>query len=169
MICSHDTSGSVQPGIAAAPASIRQWMELSLSGDFVHVDPLPTPPHPHAPLFLQSVDIYASFWKKGFVNAVPYDVDEMVQRILAAYSGLVLAPGSILTMDFKGDKLKLVVSSMSLVELPDANLGRNAGIEMGVLMQTTDVTILKEGESLMRLKSSAKKYAYHSRGVDGDL
>lgn len=153
----HDTSGTVQPGTVAAPASIRQWMELSLSGDSVYVEPLPTPPHPRAPLFLQSVDIYASFWKRGFVNGAPYDVDEMVQKVLAAYSGLILSPGSILTMDFKGDKLKLVVSSMSLVELPDSNFGGNSGVEMGVLMQQTDVTILKDGESPMRLKSSAKK------------
>ena len=137
-------------------------MELSLSGDTVHVEPLPTPPHPRAPLFLQSVDIYASFWKKGFVNATPYNVDEMVQKFLAAYSGLILAPGSTLTVDFKGDKLRLVVSSMTLVELPNSGHGE---VEMGVLMQKTDVNILKEGDSQMRLKSSARKYACDSRGL----
>ncbi|KAI6135198.1 P-loop containing nucleoside triphosphate hydrolase protein [Pisolithus thermaeus] len=157
-IC-HDTSGSISPGVVAAPASLRQWMELSLSGDFVTIGLLPSPPHPQAPPFLQSVDLYASFWKRGFVNEVPYNVDEMVQKFLAAYSGLVLAPGGILTVDFKGDKLKLVVASMSVVELPDGRLGGKTPIEMGVLMQKTDVNILKEGDSPMRLKSGAKRAA----------
>ncbi|KAI5993613.1 P-loop containing nucleoside triphosphate hydrolase protein [Pisolithus albus] len=137
-IC-HDTSGSVSPGIAAVPASLRQWMGLSLSGDFITIGLLPSPPHSQAPPFLQSIDLYASFWKRG--------------------SGLVLAPGGILTVDFKGDKLKLVVASMSVVELPDGRLGGKTPIEMGVLMQKTDVNILKEGDSPMRLKSGAKRAA----------
>ncbi|KIK29070.1 hypothetical protein PISMIDRAFT_672474 [Pisolithus microcarpus 441] len=157
-IC-HDTSGSVSPGIAAVPASLRQWMGLSLSGDFISIGLLPSPPHSQAPPFLQSIDLYASFWKRGFVNEVPYNVDEMVQKFLAAYSGLVLAPGGILTVDFKGDKLKLVVASMTVVELPDGRLGGKTPIEMGVLMQKTDVNILKEGDSPMRLKSGAKRAA----------
>lgn len=157
-IC-HDTSKSINRGVVAVPASLRQWMELSLSGDFVTVTLLPSPPHAQAPPFLQSVDLYASFWKKGYVNEVPYNVDEMVQKFLAAYSGLVLAPGGILTVDFKGDKLKLVVASMNVVELPDGGLGGKTQIEMGVLMQRTDVNILKEGDSPMRLKSGAKRAA----------
>lgn len=134
-------------------------MGLSLSGDFISIGLLPSPPHSQAPPFLQSIDLYASFWKRGFVNEVPYNVDEMVQKFLAAYSGLVLAPGGILTVDFKGDKLKLVVASMNVVELPDGRLGGKTPIEMGVLMQKTDVNILKEGDSPMRLKSGAKRAA----------
>lgn len=157
-IC-HDTSKSINPGVVAVPASLRQWMALSLSGDFITVTLLPSPPHSQAPPFLQSVDLHASFWKRGYVNEVPYNVDEMVQKFLAAYSGLVLAPGSILTVDFKGDKLKLVVASMNVVEFPDGGLGGKTQIEMGVLMQRTDVNILKEGDSPMRLKSGAKRAA----------
>lgn len=157
-IC-HDTSKSINPGVVAVPASLRQWMALSLSGDFITVTLLPSPPHSQAPPFLQSVDLHASFWKRGYVNEVPYNVDEMVQKFLAAYSGLVLAPGGILTVDFKGDKLKLVVASMNVVEFPDGGLGGKTQIEMGVLMQRTDVNILKEGDSPMRLKSGAKRAA----------
>ncbi|KAI6152389.1 P-loop containing nucleoside triphosphate hydrolase protein [Pisolithus tinctorius] len=149
-IC-HDTSKSINPGVVAVPASP--------SGDFITVTLLPSPPHSQAPPFLQSVDLHASFWKKGYVNEVPYNVDEMVQKFLAAYSGLVLAPGGILTVDFKGDKLKLVVASMNVVELPDGGLGGKTQIEMGVLMQRTDVNILKDGDSPMRLKSGAKRAA----------
>ncbi|KAI6018275.1 P-loop containing nucleoside triphosphate hydrolase protein [Pisolithus marmoratus] len=157
-IC-HDTSGSISPGLVAVPASLRQWMELSLSGDSVSIGLLPSPPHSQAPPFLQSIDLYASFWKRGYVNDVPYNVDEMVQKFLAAYSGLVLAPGGILTVDFKGDKLKLVVASMNVVELPDEKPGGKTQIEMGVLMQKTDINILKEGDSPMRLKSGGRRAA----------
>ncbi|KAG6327378.1 hypothetical protein ID866_11711, partial [Astraeus odoratus] len=155
----HDTSGSVRPGTVAASASFREWMELSLAGDVVTIDLLPTPPHPQAPPFLQSVDFYASFLKRNFVNEVPYSVDEMIQKILTAYNGLVLAPGAILTVDFKSDKLKLVVASMSIVELPNEAPGGGPQVQMGVLMAKTDVNIMKEGDSPMRLRSSAKKAA----------
>lgn len=138
-------------------------MELSLSGDEITVDLLPAAPHPDAPPFLQSIDFVASFWKKNFENSTPYDQDEMISRLLNAYSGIVLAPGGILTVDFKGDKLRLTIASLSILELADEQKGgarRNNRryIEMGVMMQKTDITIMKEGSSQMRIKASAKRY-----------
>ncbi|KAF8841604.1 AAA-domain-containing protein [Paxillus ammoniavirescens] len=160
----HDTSGSVASGTVAAPTSLRESMELSLTGDEVTVDLLPAPPHVDAPPFLQSIDFIASLCKRNYENAVPYDVDEMTQKFLNAYSGLVFTPGSILIVDFKGDKLKLVVASLGLLELADGQRGgtqRHAPrqIEMGVLMSKTDITIMKAGDSPMKLKTSAKRPA----------
>ena len=136
-------------------------MELSLSGDQVTVESLPASPHPDAPSFLQSIDFIASFWKKNYENPVPYDQDEMISKLLNACSGLVFAPQGILTVDFKGDKLKLVVASMATLELADEQRGgrRNnpSSIEMGVMMQKTDITIMKEGSSPMKIKASAKR------------
>ena len=34
----------------------RQWIGLSLAGDSVPVQPLPAPPHPSSPSYLQSLD-----------------------------------------------------------------------------------------------------------------
>lgn len=137
-------------------------MELSLSGDEVTVELLPASPHPDAPPFLQSIDFVASFWKKNYENSAPYDQEEMISKLLNAYSGLVFAPGGILTVDFKGDKLKLTVASLGILELADEQKGgrRNTSrhIEMGVMMQKTDITIMKEGGSPMRIKASAKRY-----------
>ncbi|KAH7887364.1 P-loop containing nucleoside triphosphate hydrolase protein [Phlebopus sp. FC_14] len=157
----HDTSGTIPSGVVAASAAHRMWMELSLSGDQVTVEPLPTPPHPQAPPFLNSLDLVVSFLRKGYENASPYDMDEMVQKFLNAYSGLVFAPGSILTVDFRGDKLKMVVSSMSVVELADTQRGHDAQrqTEMGILMSKTDVTIVKAGDALMKIKASKKRAA----------
>lgn len=142
--------------------SLRQWMELSLSGDEVTVELLPASPHPDAPSFLQSIDFIASFWKKNYENPVPYDQDELISKFLNAYSGLVFAPGGILTVDFKGDKLKLIVASIGILELADEQQGGRRNnpryIEMGVIMQKTDITIMKEGGSPMKLKASAKRY-----------
>lgn len=140
--------------------SLRQWMELSLSGDEVTVDLLPASPHPDAPPYLQSIDFIASFWKKNYENPVPYDQDELISKFLNAYSGLVFAPGGIHTVDFKGDKLKFTIASLGILELADEQqVGRrNNNIEMGVLMQKTDITIMKEGGSSMKIKASAKRY-----------
>jgi len=138
-------------------------MELSLSGDEVTVELLPPPPHPDAPPFLQSIDFLASFFKKGFENTTPYDQDEMISKLLNAYSGLVFAPGGMLTVDFKGDKLKLTIASLGVVELADGQKGGRRShqrhIEMGVMMQKTDITIMKEGGSQMKIKASAKRAA----------
>ncbi|KAF8138889.1 P-loop containing nucleoside triphosphate hydrolase protein [Boletus edulis] len=159
----HDTSGSIAPGTVAAPMTLRQWMELSLTGDEVAVELLPASPHPDAPPFLQSIDFVASFLKKGHENPTPYDQDEMISKLLNAYSGLVFAPGGILTVDFKNDKLKLAVASLGILELADEQKGGRRNnprhIEMGVMMQKTDITIMKEGGSLMRIKASAKRAA----------
>lgn len=138
-------------------------MELSLSGDEVAVELLPTTPHPDAPPFLQSVDFVASFWKKNYENAVPYDQEEMISKFLNAYSGIVLAPGGILTVDFKGDKLRLTVASLGILDLADQQKGagrrkNSINIEMGVMMQKTDITIMKEGSSSMKIKASARRY-----------
>lgn len=137
-------------------------MELSLSGDEVTVELLPASPHPDAPPFLQSIDFVASFWKKNYENPVPYDQDEIVSKFLNAYSGLVFAPGGILTVDFKGDKLKFTIASLGVLELADEQKGgarRNNPryMEMGVMMQKTDITIMKDGSSPMKLKASAKR------------
>ena len=142
--------------------SLRQWMELSLSGDEVTVELLPASPHPDAPPFLQSIDFVASFWKKNYENPVPYDQDEIISKFLNAYSGLVFAPGGILTVDFKGDKLKFTIASLGVLELADEQKGgarRNNPryMEMGVMMQKTDITIMKDGSSPMKLKASAKR------------
>ncbi|KAF9226866.1 vesicular-fusion protein SEC18 [Gyrodon lividus] len=155
----HDTSGKIAPGTVAASMSLREWMELSLSGDQVTVESLPD----ELP-FLQSIDFFASFPKKSYSNPVPYDVDEMIQNFLNAYSGLVFAPGGILTTDFKGDKLKLTIASINVVELPDGQRSgtqRHASrqIEMGILMSGTSITIMKAGDSQMKLKASAKRAA----------
>ncbi|KAH0840245.1 P-loop containing nucleoside triphosphate hydrolase protein [Lanmaoa asiatica] len=161
-IC-HDTSASISPGVVAASMSLRQWMELSLSGDEVTVELLPASPHPDAPPFLQSINFVASFWKKNYENTVPYDQDEMISKFLNAYSGLVFASGGILTVDFKGDKLRLIVDSLGLLDLVDQQKGGRSNnprlIEMGVMMQKTDITIMKEGGSPMKIKASAKRLA----------
>lgn len=136
-------------------------MELSLTGDEVTIELLPTAPHPDTPPYLQSIDLVASFWKKNHENSTPYDQDEIISKFLNAYSGLVFAPGGILTMDFKGDKLKLVIASVGILELAEEQQGGRRNnprhIEMGVMMQKTDITIMKEGGSSIKIKASAKR------------
>ncbi|KAH7923664.1 AAA-domain-containing protein [Leucogyrophana mollusca] len=160
----HDTSGQIPPGTVGISASQREWVEVGLAGSQVTVEILPSPPHALAPSYVQSIDLTVGFMKARYENKVPYSSDEMIVNFHNAFNGVVFAPGEILTFDFKGDKLKVFVTSMSLLELADeqrggAYLGGGSTSEMGILMDKTDITIIKAGDSAIKIKSSAKKAA----------
>jgi len=134
----------------------RQWIGLSLSGDAVIIDVFP-----QEPPYLQSIDVQVGFVRKGVENPVPYSADEMSSNFIKTFSGVVFAPGEMLTFDFKGEKLKMTVSSMSLVELSDKQnkprSGKQLQMEMGVVMSGTDINIMKASDSMIKIKSSSKK------------
>ncbi|KAH7909744.1 P-loop containing nucleoside triphosphate hydrolase protein [Hygrophoropsis aurantiaca] len=161
----QDTSGSIPPGTVAISASQREWLEVGLSGSQVTVDMLPpSPPNGSGPSYIQSLDLTIGFMKLKYENKVPYNPDEMIGNFQNAFNGVVLAPGEILTFDFKGDKLKVFVTSMSVVELADeqkggGNYGSPSLPAMGILMNKTDITVIKAGDSAIKIKSSAKKAA----------
>lgn len=158
MTTCHDTSGMIRPGTVAIGLMQRQWIGLSLSGDDVTIDMVP-----QAPPFIQSIDIQVGFVRKGVENQDPYSADDISRNFVKIFNGVVFAPGEMLTFDFKGEKLKMIVVSMSLVELPDtqnsARFGKQPHMEMGVVMDRTDVTVMKAGDSMIKIKSSAKKAA----------
>ena len=101
------------------------------------------------------------FIRKGVENQVPFSADEMSSNFIKTFNNVVLAPGEMLTFDFKGEKLKMTVTSMSLVELPDRRnislSGIRSQMEMGVVMDRTEVNIMKAGDSMIKIKSSSKK------------
>jgi vesicle-fusing ATPase len=134
----------------------RQWIGLSLSGDAVTIDMFP-----QEPPYLQSIDVQVGFVRKGVENPVPYSADEMSSNFIKTFNGVVFAPGEMLTFDFKGEKLKMTVASMSLVELSDKQnkprSGKQPQMEMGVVMSGTDINIMKASDSMIKIKSSSKK------------
>ncbi|EGO27733.1 hypothetical protein SERLADRAFT_461671 [Serpula lacrymans var. lacrymans S7.9] len=148
-----------------ASAAQRQWIGLSLSGDEIPIEALPSHPHALAPSYLESVDLEVSFLRKGLEVDEQYSADEMTKNFMKACSGIIFAPDEVLTFDFHGQKLKLVVRAVGLLELADeqqrgASRGGSSRLPpMGILMDKTDVTFMKAGDSLIKIRSSAKKAA----------
>jgi vesicle-fusing ATPase len=143
----------------------RQWIGLSVSGDQVTIDPLPPPPHPQAPQFLQSIDIEVGFLRRGQEIAEVFSADEMTRNFLKAFNGIVFAAGQTLAFEFHGQNLKAAVKSLSVVELADEQRRGVSSFErgpgplqsMGILMDKTDVTFMKAPDSAIKIKSSSKK------------
>lgn len=146
------------PGTVAIGLTQRQWIGASLSGDDVTIDMIHQTP---GPPFLQSIDIQVGFIRNRSENQEPYSADEISLNFVKIFNGVVFAPGEILIFDFKGEKLKMTVTSMNVVELPDqqnnSRVGKQPHIEMGIVMDRTDVTVMKASDSMIKIKSSAKK------------
>lgn len=108
---------------------------------------------PTAPSYLQSVDIEVGFLRRGHEIAEQFSADEMAKNFLQAFSGLVLSVGQILLFEFHGQNLKGVVKGFQVLDLPDSR----GNSSYGVIMERTDITFMKAGDSAIKIKSSAKK------------
>jgi vesicle-fusing ATPase len=128
--------------------------------DTVTVSPLPAPPHPHAPLFLESLTVEVGFAKRGHEVAEQFSADDMATTFVKAYRGTSCSIGQQLVMEYHGQNLIAKVVSVDVVELADNQRGGAGGgnrVDMGIVMDRTDVTIGKAADSKIKLKSSAKK------------
>ncbi|KAJ3572263.1 hypothetical protein NP233_g3205 [Leucocoprinus birnbaumii] len=157
----HDDTGKVQPGQIAASALYRQWIGLSITGDVVTIDPLPTPPHPAAPLYLQSIDIEVGFFRPNQQGTDQLSVDDMIKILLKAFSGIIMGVDECIAFEFRGIPLKGRIKGLSVLELADEQRrGMQGGAgrrDSGILMEKTDVNVMKDPTSPIKLKSSAKK------------
>jgi vesicle-fusing ATPase len=158
---SHDNTGKLLPGTIGASALQRQWIGLSAIGDETTVEPLPTPPHPSAPPYLESIDIEVGFMRRGAQATEVYNADEMTRNFVKAFNGIVFAPGQLLVFEFHGQNLKALVKGVGILELADEQrMGGQQGRRqdnMGILMDKSDVGFLKAGDSPIKIKSSSKK------------
>jgi vesicle-fusing ATPase len=138
----------------------RQWIGLSLSGDSVTIEPLPSPPSPGAPSYLESMDLEVGFLKPKLEMAEQFSADDMAKNFLKAFAGQVFARGEMLMFDFRGVSLRATIVGIQTLELADAqNRGGGGGSpsNMGLLMDKTDLNFIKAGDSAIKLKSSGKK------------
>lgn len=139
----------LQPGQIGASMTQRMWIGLSVSGDEVNVTRVPDQ---LARTYLQTLDLEVGFLKRGHEIAEQFSTDEMAKNFLRAFNGMILAVGEILVFDFHGQNLKAVVKGLSVVDI-------GGGIQnMGILMDKTDVNFIKAGDSLIKIKSSSKKW-----------
>jgi vesicle-fusing ATPase len=137
----------------------RQWIGLSKSGDEVSVEPL------HHPSYLQSLDLEVGFLRPRHEVSEVYSADEMTRNFLKAFSNILFTVDEIVVFEFHGQNLKATVKGVSVLELADGQRGaprsQQAQTHFGILMDKTDITFMKAGDSLIKLKSSAKKYVLH--------
>jgi vesicle-fusing ATPase len=159
----HDNTGQLQPGTIAVSSMQRQWIGLSLSGDEVTVEPLPSPPDPLAPSYLQSLDLEVSLLRRGQEVSEVFSSDEMEKNFLKAFKNILFAVDEILAFEFHGQKLKAVVKSIAVLELADEQRRgapkpqTKSSTNFGILMDKTDITIMKASDSPIKIKNSSMK------------
>jgi vesicle-fusing ATPase len=134
----------------------------------VTVTALPAPPHPSAPAFLETLTLEVAFLQRNLSIAEEFSVDDMAATFVRGFGGVVFSIGQILVFEYHGQNLRCVVKSVSVLELPveqrrgghvpgsSDGLGRT---DSGIIMEKTDVTFMKDPQSKMKIKSSARKAA----------
>ncbi|KAJ7129270.1 AAA-domain-containing protein [Mycena epipterygia] len=157
----HDNTGKLRPGCIGASAMQRQWIGLAVAGDSIPIEPCPTQPN-----YLQSLDLEVGFLRKNDGNKEAYSADELARNFLKAYNGIVMAVGELMIFDYHGQNLKVLVKSLSVLELADQQRGggrqrSDYGPDphsFGIMMDKTDITMMKAVDANgIILKSSAKK------------
>ncbi len=127
-------------------------MGLSAQGDSVSVEPVP-----YIPSYLQSIDISVDFLRRGHEIAEAFSADDMAKLFVRAFNGMIWNVGQLAIFEFHGQNLKLQVTGLSVVDLPNAPSGGRSPDNVGVVMEKTDVNFLKAANSAIKIKSSAKK------------
>ncbi|VDC02103.1 unnamed protein product [Peniophora sp. CBMAI 1063] len=156
MTTKHDPTGQIPPGTIGTSSSHRAFMELSPS-DTVTISPLPSAPHPAAPLYLETLAIEIGFAKRMQVQEAPFEADDLAKTFVRMYGGTALGNNQPFVMDYRGVPLTARVKALTTLMLPDSPSG--ARQDAGVVFEQTDVTFLKDANSPLKLKGSAKKPA----------
>ncbi len=137
-------------------------MSLSTSGDEVTIEPIP--PSTLHDIYLGSLDLEVGFLKPNLQIAEQFAADDISKNIIKSYPGQMFGMNQIITLDFHGQTLRATVKGMQILELAqvqrkDSKRPTGAvGATMGILMEQTDVTIIKDPASHIKIKASAKKY-----------
>ncbi|KAG6891678.1 hypothetical protein C0992_010080 [Termitomyces sp. T32_za158] len=162
----HDDTNEIQRGTIGVSAVHRQWMKLSVK-DVVTVQALPPPPHQRAPAFLQSIDLEVGFNRAANNIAEVFSADDIAKLFLRAYDGIIMSVDGIIVFEFHGQYLKASVKAVSTLVLADEqqpSVPPGSGSQrpsqhqnFGIVMDRTDVTIIKAPDSKIKIKSSATK------------
>lgn len=166
----YDDTRRLPPGAIGVSAVQRQWIGLSATGDTVTVVALPAPPHPSAPPFLETLTLEVGFWQRNLEIAEEFSADDMGATFVRGFGGVVFTVGQNLVFEYHGQNLRCLVKSVDVLEL--AAEQRRGGVpgtadrpgggsrkDSGIVMEKTDVTFMKEQQSKIRIKSSARKAA----------
>ncbi|PFH51344.1 hypothetical protein AMATHDRAFT_3193 [Amanita thiersii Skay4041] len=161
----HDNTNKLQPGTIGASAMQRQWIGLSLTGDFATVEPLPFPPSPVAPAFLQAVDLEISFLRSKQESSTQYSAEDLAKHFVKVYRDILLSQDQTVVFEFHGQNFKANVKNLVVVELTnEQQKGQRIPAQRpadfyarGIVMERTEVNILKSADSTVKLKASNKR------------
>ena len=155
----HDHTGKLTPGVIGPSNLLRQWIGLSTIGDSAAtIELLPSPPHPAAPAYLESITFDLSFFNPRAQVEEAFSADEISKVFVKAYAGILVSINEPLVFEFRGHNLKAVTKGLTLLELADTQHGGQSRFPgSGILMDKTDVSFTKAGDSAIKIKSSAKK------------
>lgn len=81
----------------------------------------------------------------------------MAKVFLKAYKNVILNIGQLMIFEFHGQNLRLRITGLSPIDLPKQPSQSVSPINIGVVMENTDITFVKAADSNLKLKSSAKK------------
>ncbi|KAM6496126.1 vesicular-fusion protein SEC18 [Amanita muscaria] len=161
----HDNTGKLPSRTIGASAMQRQWIGLSIAGDTVTIEPLPFPPSPVAPAFLQAIDFEISFLRAKQESTTQYTAEELAKHFVRVYRDILFSQDEVIVFEYHGQNFKATVRSVAVLELADEQQrGRNVPTQRlpeyytrGVLMERTEVNISKAPDSNVKLKASTKK------------
>ena len=95
--------------------------------------------------------------RRGHEIAEAFSADDMAHLFVRAFNGTIFNVGQLAVFEFHGQNLKLQVTGLSVVDLPNAPSKGRAPDNVGVIMEKTDVNFLKAASSAIKIKSSAKR------------
>ncbi|KAI9439370.1 AAA-domain-containing protein [Lactarius psammicola] len=163
-----DDTRRLPPGAIGASSVQRQWIGLLTTGDTVTIVALPAPPHPSAPLFLETLTLEVGFLRWNLDIAEVFSIDDMGATFVRCFDGVVFTVGQILVFEYHGQNLRCVVKSVGVLELAaeqrrgdipgagDVPDGRSR-TDFGIVMEKTDVRFMKDPLSKIRIEPGTRK------------
>ncbi|GAA5842585.1 hypothetical protein JCM3766R1_004865 [Sporobolomyces carnicolor] len=144
---------AIRPGTIGAARLVRQYAQLSQSGDVVDVEAF-DPNTLGSNVYLASMDLEVGYWFEKNAQPTAYSADELQSVFVRAYEGLIFTSGQPLVFDFHGQNLRATVKGIHSLSLDG---GAGQGARTGILTNQTEVNFVKDPASAIKIKSSAKK------------
>jgi vesicle-fusing ATPase len=98
------------------------------------------------------------YWFEKNAQPTAYSADELQAVFVRAYEGLILTVGQPLVFDFHGQNLRGAVKSLHTLAL-DGGAGQG---RTGIVTGQTEINFVKDPQSAIKIKSSAKKCVFSS-------
>ncbi|GAA5993797.1 hypothetical protein JCM11641_006066, partial [Rhodosporidiobolus odoratus] len=143
----------VASGTIGAARLVRQFAQLSQSGDVVDVEPFDPARQLGGDAYLASLDLEVGYWFEKNAQPNAYSADELQAVFVRAYEGLILTVGQPLVFDFHGQNLRASVKGLHTLAL-DGGAGQG---RTGIITGQTEVNFVKDPASAIKIKSSAKR------------